>query len=51
MTCPGNIRTKTSANSTSGYSTVKQLNSCYYLLLFSVMMKRFWAAVGFVGLR
>jgi hypothetical protein len=28
-----------------------ELNLCYYLLLFSVMMRRFWAAVGFVGLR
>jgi hypothetical protein len=28
----------------------EQLNSCYYLLLFSVMMRRFWAAVGFIGL-
>jgi hypothetical protein len=28
-----------------------ELNSCYYLLLFSVMMRRFWTGVGFVGLR
>jgi len=29
----------------------EELNSCYYLLLFSVMMRRFSAGVGSVGLR